>query len=83
MVDHSHEHGVAITEVILDHTPRHPGAFGDMARGYRSEAFFADASDRLVNDELAGTVASDLAFDGSSRGSGPTRPGAHSRVVIA
>ena len=25
MVDHGHEHGVAIAKVILDHTPGHPG----------------------------------------------------------
>ena len=72
MVDHSHEHGVAIAKVILDHTPGHPSAFGNVARGYRSEALFANASDGLVNDELAGPVASDLALDGSSSGSGPT-----------
>ena len=77
VVDHSHEHGVAIAEVILDDTPGHPGPFGDMAGGYRGEALFANASDRLVNDELTGTVASDLALHGSSRGSGPTGAAAH------
>ena len=71
MVDHSHEHGIAIAKVILDHTPGHPGAFGDMTCRYRGEAFFANASDRLVNDELPGPVASGLALYGSSRGGGP------------
>jgi hypothetical protein len=61
--------------VILDDTPGHPGAFGDMTGRYRSKALFAHTSDRFVNDELAGAVPSDLTFDSSSRRSGPTGQG--------
>ena len=82
VIDHGHEHGVAIAKVILDHTPGHSGPLGDMARGYRREAFFANTSDRLVDDELPGPVASGLALHGSSGGSGPTGRRTP-RVVIA
>jgi len=72
VVDHSHEHGVAIAKVILDDPPGHSCSFGDMAGGCRREAFFSHTSDRFVNYELAGTVPSDLTLDRSSRGSAPS-----------
>ena len=71
----------AITEVVLDDSPGHRHV-GNMASGYRREAFLSNAADRLVDDELAGAVTSGLALDRPGVGAvrGPHGP---SRVVIA
>ncbi|BBX12794.1 hypothetical protein MNVM_18750 [Mycobacterium novum] len=60
MVDDSRKEAVTVTEMVLDDSGADACTFDDVAGACCGESFFADAADRLVNDEFPGTVCAFL-----------------------
>ena len=52
MVDDGGKQPVPIAKMILDDPGAHPGAFDDVPGAGSGKSFFADAPDRLFNDEF-------------------------------
>ena len=78
-IDDRHQQSVAITEVVLDHSPRDTRTFSDVFGARGAETLFEDASHRFVDDGRAGAVGTELlSVDRSAR----RDVGAHYRMPI-